>query len=129
MPAKAAANLTGRSLFAANLTKRTFVAKATQDPLPYDFNALEPVLSARLMDLHYNKHHHNYVMKYNERLELVEEALGKKDLKGVASYAEELRFFGGGHYNHTFFWESLAPVNQGGGQVPSGSSDLAAMIR
>ena len=54
---------------------RRFTSKATQDPLPYPLNGLEPVLSEKLMDLHYNKHHHNYVMKYNERIELIQEAI------------------------------------------------------
>lgn len=108
---------------------RSFVAKATQDPLPYAFNALEPVISGKLMDLHYNKHHHNYCMKFNERLELIADNMNKKDLKMIAALSEELRFFGGGHYNHTFFWESLAPVKEGGGHLPKEDSDLGIMIK
>ena len=97
--------------------------------MPYDFSALEPVLSGKLMDIHYNKHHKNYCMKYNERLDLIQEAISKKDLKRVASFAQELRFFGGGHYNHTFFWESLAPQKDGGGHIPFADSDLGTMIK
>ncbi len=97
--------------------------------MPYEFSALEPVLSGKLLDLHYNKHHHNYVMKYNERLDLVQDAISKKDLKRVVAFAQELRFFGGGHYNHTFFWESLAPPKDGGGEIPADNSDLTAIIK
>ena len=91
--------------------RRTFTVKATQDPLPYDYGALAPVFTAKQMEVHYSKHHHTYVMKYNERLDMIEDAHNKKDLKFIASLANELRFFGGGHYNHTFFWESLAPTS------------------
>ncbi len=81
------------------------------------------------MDIHYNKHHNNYCKKYNQRLDLIEESISKKDLKRVASFAKELRFFGGGHYNHTFFWESLAHPKDGGGHIPSADSDLGTMIK
>ena len=87
------------------------------------------MLSGTLLDTHYSKHHKTYVMKYNEKLDMVEAALNKKDLKAVASFAKELRFFGGGHYNHTFFWESLAPVKDGGGHIPDKNSDLQVMMQ
>ncbi|TNV75847.1 hypothetical protein FGO68_gene8867 [Halteria grandinella] len=111
------------------LPVRTFTAKATQDPLPYELNALEPVISGKLMDFHYNQHHKNYCMKFNERIDLIQDNIKKKDLKRVAALSEELRFFGGGHYNHTFFWESLAPVKDGGGHLPKMDSDLGTMIK
>ena len=50
--------------------------------------------------------------------------MGKKDLKKVVSLADEMKFFGGGHYNHTFFWESMAPVKEGGGHLPEKGTDL-----
>ncbi len=61
------------------------------------------------MDYHYNRHHKTYVVKYNEKLDQVEAALSKKDYPAIAKIAREIRFFGGGNWNHTFFWESLAP--------------------
>ena len=76
------------------------------------------------MDYHYNRHHKTYVTKYNEKLEQIEEALAKNDPKKIAVIAKDIRFFGGGNQNHTFFWESLAPIKEGGGVRPSETSDL-----
>ena len=73
------------------------------------------MLSGTLLNHHYNNHHKTYVVKYNETLDQIEEAKAKDDFKRVAKLAANLRFFGGGHYNHKFFWESLAPVKSGGG--------------
>jgi Fe-Mn family superoxide dismutase len=91
---------------------------------------LEPVLSATLLDYHYNKHHKLYVTKYNEKLEQVEEALAKNNTTKLATLAKDIRFFGGGNYNHTFFWESLAPLKEGGGVRPDESkSELNRLIK
>ena len=94
---------------------RSVSNKVVQDPLPWEISALEPVLSGTLLNHHYNNHHKTYVVKYNETLDQIEEAKAKDDFKRVAKLAANLRFFGGGHYNHKFFWESLAPVKSGGG--------------
>ena len=107
---------------------RAFSAKAVQDPLPWDINSLEPVLSGTLLNHHYNFHHKTYVTKYNETLDLLEEAKAKHDFAKTVSLAHNLRFFGGGHYNHKFFWESLAPKSAGGGALPKVESDLAQQI-
>ena len=61
-------------------------------------------------------------------MESFEESLGKKDLKRAASFLDEMHFFAGGHYNHTFFWESLAPLKEGGGQKPGNDSDFMQML-
>ena len=63
--------------FGIRSSQCSFSIKVVQEPLPYPLNGLEPVLSEKLMDLHYNKHHHNYVMKYNERLDLIQDAISK----------------------------------------------------
>ncbi len=86
-----------------------------QDPLPYELNALEPVLSGKLMDHHFNNHHKTYVANYNKAIEMIDEAKSKSDFAKVAKLAQMMRFNGGGHYNHTFFWQSLAPPKDGGG--------------
>ena len=102
----------------SSISARCFASKATQKPLPYDLNALEPVISATLMDHHYNHHHKTYVTKYNETLDQLAEAQSKDDHAKVSRLGQNLKFFGGGNYNHTFFWESLAPTKQGGGALP-----------
>ena len=109
--------------------QRSFTAKIVHEPLPYELSALEPVITGTQMDFHYNKHHKTYVTKYNEKLDQVQEALAKNDTTRIARLAREIRFFGGGNYNHTFFWDSLAPVAQGGGVKPAEGSELSQMIK
>lgn len=89
-------------------------------PLPYDFNALEPVISAEIMTLHYTKHHQAYVNNLNKALEQYAEAEAKKDIAAMVALQPALRFNGGGNINHSIFWTNLAPVSKGGGTPPSG---------
>lgn len=86
--------------------------------LPYDLGALEPVISKEIMDLHYNKHHKAYVTNLNAALEKLKTA----DLKEQIALQAAIKFNGGGHINHTLFWENLAP---GGNKVPG---KLGALI-
>lgn len=81
------------------------------------------------MDYHYNRHHKTYVVKYNEKIDQIEQAMSKQDYPAIARIAREIRFFGGGNWNHTFFWESLAPIKNGGGQRPGDSSKLTSLIK
>ncbi len=98
-------------------------------PLPYEYNALEPHIDEATMTVHHDKHHQAYVDKANAALEgtgyedkPIEEVL--KDLDSLpADKRTAVRNNGGGHYNHSLFWESMAP--NGGGE-PSG--DLADAI-
>jgi superoxide dismutase, Fe-Mn family len=98
-------------------------------PLPYDYAALEPHIDEATMRVHHDKHHQAYVDKVNAALEgtdlaasAIEDVL--KDLNAVPEDKRTaVRNNGGGHYNHTLFWESMAP--DGGGE-PEG--DLAAAI-
>lgn len=89
--------------------------------LPYDFNALEPVISAEIMTLHYTKHHAAYVAGLNKALEQVESAEQKSDLPAQIALQSAIKFNGGGHINHSIFWTNLAPLNQGGGGKPEGA--------
>src|SRR4051794_37594466 len=97
--------------------------------LPYDYNALEPTIDEQTMHLHHDKHHQAYVDKANGALEgtdldgkPIEEIL--KDLSQVPEDKRGVvRNNGGGHYNHSLFWESMGP---GKGGAPSG--DLASAI-
>ena len=94
--------------------------------LPYDFNALEPVISAEIMELHYTKHHKGYVTNLNAALEKYHEAESKNDLAAMVALQSGIKFNGGGHINHTIFWTILAPVSKGAGEGPKGA--LAQMI-
>jgi len=88
--------------------------------LPYDFNALEPVISAEIMQLHYSKHHQGYVNNLNAALEKYKEVEMKGDIAAMIALEPAIRFNGGGHVNHSIFWTNLAPKNKGGGGMPSG---------
>ncbi len=96
-------------------------------PLPYDFNALEPVISAEIMNLHYTKHHQGYVTNLNKALEQYHDAACKNDLPAMIALQPAIRFNGGGNINHTIFWNNLAPQKSGGGTPPDGK--LAAAIQ
>ncbi len=84
--------------------------------LPYKFDALEPYIDARTMEIHYSKHHATYVSKLNEALENYPELQEKSVedlLKNLVAISETVRTavrnHGGGHYNHSLFWQMLAP--------------------
>src|SRR5690349_12740579 len=92
--------------------------------LPYAYDALEPHVDEATMKVHHDKHHQAYVDKANAALEgteyadaSVEEVL--KNLDNLPSDKQNaVRNNGGGHYNHSLFWESMKP---GGGGQPSGA--------
>jgi superoxide dismutase, Fe-Mn family len=92
-------------------------------PLPYDYAALEPTIDEQTMKLHHDKHHQAYVDKANGALEGTEWADKPVDevLANLSSLPDDkqtvVRNNGGGHANHTLFWESMSP--DGGGE-PSG---------
>ena len=84
--------------------------------LPYAYDALEPFIDAKTMELHHSKHHQTYVTKLNEALLQAPEWEVKTLEEIVKHYAEApesirgaLRNHGGGHLNHSLFWESLKP--------------------
>lgn len=88
--------------------------------LPYDFNALEPVISADIMNVHYTKHYQTYITNYNKALEQYVEAQNKQDISATIALQSALKFNGGGFINHSIFWTNLAPKDKGGGQHPKG---------
>lgn len=93
--------------------------------LPYDFNALEPVISAEIMDLHYSKHHKAYVTNLNAALEKYHVAETKNDVAQMIALQAAIKFNGGGHINHSIFWTILMPPSKAS-DGPKG--DLATMI-
>jgi Fe-Mn family superoxide dismutase len=93
-------------------------------PLGYDYNALEPHIDAKTMEIHYTKHHQGYVTKLNSAIEGTPfEAKSIEDLlRSISDVPENIRTAvqnnGGGHANHTLFWSVIAPS---GGGAPSGN--------
>jgi Fe-Mn family superoxide dismutase len=112
--AAGAALLPGRLVQAA--------APYEQAALPYAFDALEPHIDAKTMEIHHGKHHAAYIKNLNTALE------GKADLAGLSlddlmahlgkvedkALQTTLRNNGGGHWNHAFFWDILAPADKAG---------------
>lgn len=99
--------------------------------LPYSYDALEPHIDARTMEIHHTKHHGGYVAKVNAALEGVTEVEGKSIediLRDVKSLPENKRQAvinnGGGHANHSLFWQIMGP---GKGSAPNG--DLAKALK
>ena len=84
----------------------------------YDYNALEPVISAEIMQLHHGKHHAAYVSNLNVAEEKLAEAVAIGDVSTVISLQGAVRFNGGGHLNHAIFWQNLCP---GGSGEPTGA--------
>jgi Fe-Mn family superoxide dismutase len=93
-------------------------------PLPYDAAALEPHIDAQTMQIHHGKHHNAYVTNLNAALEKHPDLQGKSAddlIRNLAAVPEAIRTAvrnnGGGHVNHTMFWEIMGP---GKGGAPSG---------
>lgn len=95
------------------------------EPLPYAYDALEPYIDAQTMEIHYSRHHQAY---FNNLVK----AMTGTDMEGqplealfakMSQLPVAVRNNGGGHWNHSFFWKSMAP---GGGGIPEG--DLLAAI-
>lgn len=95
----------------------------TLPELPYDYAALEPHISAKIMELHHDKHHAAYVAGANAALANLEAAREAGDLSKINQFSKDLAFNLGGHTNHTVFWNNLSP--NGGGR-PEG--ELLAAI-
>ena len=88
--------------------------------LPYAFNALEPHIDAKTMEIHHGKHHNAYVTNLNNAIAGTDaEKMSIEDIcKNISKYPAAVRNNGGGHYNHSLFWTVLGP--NAGGQ-PSGA--------
>lgn len=109
------------------------LAAPTLPTLPYAFGALEPHIDAKTMEIHHGKHHAAYIAGLSAALAkapgLAAQPL-EKLLAGLPAVADEtvrtpLRNHGGGHWNHSFFWQIMAPASQSG----KPSAKLAAAIQ
>ena len=97
--------------------------------LPYAYDALEPYIDARTMEIHYTKHHQTYVNKLNEALDKHPEIAGKpleELLANLDAVPEDIRTavrnHGGGHWNHSFFWTVMGPAAAGGAAAGPGGA-------
>jgi Fe-Mn family superoxide dismutase len=99
------------------------MALYTLPDLPYDYSALEPHISAKIMRLHHDKHHAAYVAGANAALEQLAEARAAGNYSALPKLEKDLAFNVAGHVNHTVFWRNLTPEST---LAPDG--DLAAAI-
>ena len=99
------------------------MADYTLPDLPYDYGALDPHISGKIMELHHSKHHQAYVTGANTALEQLADARDSGNLANVNKLEKDLAFNLGGHVNHSVFWTNMSPD---GGDKPTG--DLAALI-
>jgi len=100
----------------------------TLPTLPYSYDALEPYIDAPTMELHHGKHHQTYVDKLNVAIKGTEHADNPIEelLQNLESLPKDIRTAvrnnGGGHYNHSFFWEIMSP--DGGGELDGALGDM-----
>ncbi|KAK4703702.1 superoxide dismutase, Fe-Mn family, partial [Phenoliferia sp. Uapishka_3] len=92
---------------------------ATLPPLPYGYADLEPAISEAIMTLHHTKHHATYVANLNKAEADYGAAIQSQDTKKQIALQSAIKFNGGGHINHSLFWENLAPHKAGGGAIPT----------
>ncbi len=119
--------LGGPSLLANSLfqNKNLNIMAFELPALPYAVAALEPHIDAKTMEIHHGKHHAAYVTNLNAAVAADPNAVGKtleELVGGISKYAPAIRNNGGGHWNHSFFWQILAP--KGGGE-PTGEIAFA----
>ena len=99
----------------------------TLPPLPYAYDALEPAIDKETMTFHHDKHHQTYVDNLNKAVDADENLKGKsleEIFTSISTAPKAVRNNGGGHWNHSLFWELLAPSDQAG----EPSAELAAAI-
>lgn len=99
------------------------MARYVLPDLRYDYGALEPHISGKIMELHHDKHHRTYVKGANDTLAALEKARSQDDFERIAALEHALAFNVSGHVLHSIFWQNLSP--HGGGE-PDG--ELAAAI-
>jgi Fe-Mn family superoxide dismutase len=98
------------------------MADYTLPDLPYDYSALEPYVSAQIMELHHDKHHAAYVTGANQTLEKLAAARDKDDFGAIVGLEKTLAFHISGHVLHSIFWKNQSPD---GGDKPDGALGAA----
>ena len=118
-PSSQSAMLLKKTIAISPLTMVLARSKYTLPDLPYDYNALEPVISAEIMQIHHQKHHQAYINNLNLALDKMEAAESKQDLQTLVALQQQIKFNGGGNLNHSIFWKNLCPPHKAKGK-PSG---------
>ncbi len=109
---------------AANVNNLLQEGRFELPPLPYAYDALVPYIDSLTMQIHYNRHHAGYVNNLNNAIKDSDDGKDLESiLKSVSSYSTAIRNNGGGHFNHSLFWEIMSP--KGGGQP---TDDLLSAI-
>lgn len=110
-------------------------------PLPYDYNALEPLYDEKTLRIHHDKHHAGYVNGFNEALKKMEAARKANDYSTIRTLSLQVAFNGSGHLLHTLFWHSMSPdkpqvpdslaeaFNDSFGSVQNAQSQFAAATK
>ncbi|KAJ5247080.1 hypothetical protein N7468_002063 [Penicillium chermesinum] len=100
----------------------------TLPPLPYAYDALEPVISKQIMELHHQKHHQTYVNNLNAALSSHVTATQANDVPSLIALQQKIKFNGGGHINHSLFWKNLTPQGTPGNDITSAAPSLGSAI-
>eukprot|EP00924_Labyrinthula_sp_SR-Ha-C_P004813 maker-scaffold_1-snap-gene-13.38-mRNA-1 protein AED:0.01 eAED:0.01 QI:143/1/1/1/0/0/2/693/224 len=101
---------------------------ASLPDLSYDYGALEPQISGQIMELHHSKHHQTYITNYNVALEELDAAISSNETSKQIALQPAIKFNGGGHLNHTLFWENLCPAGSAEAEI-SNSPTLEGEIK
>jgi len=102
-------HLIKKSMHSSTAAAPTNISRIQLKHLPWEMGSLEPVMSGKIIDFHYGRHHRMYVTNLNKLMEMQAEALATSDVKKLVSLQKPLHFNGGGHINHSLFWDSLCP--------------------
>ena len=113
--------LLGLMTMASRTVAETPAPAFTLPPLPYASNALEPVIDTQTMEIHHGRHHKAYVDNLNAKIADFPALAGKsleEIMAQISSFDAAVRNNGGGHYNHSLFWDMMAPPGQTGAPSP-----------
>lgn len=108
---------------------QTELPQITLPELSYGYNALEPILIGEILEVHHKKHHQGYVNKYNAAVQDLVSKASDKDSEAVQVLCGKVAFTAGGHNAHKWYWENLAPSDNGGGILPDDKSPLTAAVK
>ncbi|GAM33884.1 aminotransferase [Talaromyces pinophilus] len=118
-----------REILEEGLSRQLALPKMyTLPPLPYAYEALEPVISAEIMTLHHQKHHQTYINNLNAALSAQQAATTSNDIPALLALQQKIKFNGGGHINHSLFWRNLAPAGSAETNINAVAPNIKASI-